>query len=111
MDEALSYVALAVAGAVAAAINVVAGGGSFLTLPVLIWMGLPPTVANATNRVGILAQSLWGARAFDQRGALERRWVGATALPAVAGAVIGTAWRCWWTTPTSAGCSRPSWSS
>ena len=90
MDEVLSYVALAVAGAVAAAINVVAGGGSFLTLPVLIWMGLPPTVANATNRVGILAQSLWGARAFDQRGILERRWVGATALPAVAGAGIGT---------------------
>ncbi len=90
MDEALSYVALAVAGAVAAAINVVAGGGSFLTLPVLIWMGLPPTVANATNRVGILAQSLWGAHAFDQRGVLDRRWASATAPAAVLGAVLGT---------------------
>ena len=90
MDLALSYALLAFAGAVAAAINVVAGGGSFLTLPVLIWMGLPPTVANATNRVGILAQSLWVARAFDRRGVLERRWVGATAPPAVVGAVLGT---------------------
>ena len=90
MDLALSYAILAVAGAVAAAINVVAGGGSFLTLPVLIWMGLPPTVANATNRVGILAQSLWGTRAFDRRGVLERRWGVATAPSAVLGAVLGT---------------------
>ena len=53
-------------------------------------MGLPPTVANATNRVGILAQSLWGTRAFDRRGVLERRWVVATAPSAVLGAVLGT---------------------
>ena len=46
-------------------------------------MGLPPTIASATNRVGILAQSLWGTRAFDRRGVLEWRWVGATAPPAV----------------------------
>ena len=40
-------------GIASGALNVVAGGGSFLTLPVLIFIGLPASAANATNRIGV----------------------------------------------------------
>ena len=49
--------ALFVTGIAAGIVNTLAGGGSFLALAALVWVGLPPHVANATNRVGVLAQS------------------------------------------------------
>lgn len=81
---------LFVAGLVAGTLNVIAGGGSFLTLPILIFTGLPATVANGTNRVGILFQSVSAAWGFHRHGVL--RWSVAlqAALPAAVGAVFGT---------------------
>lgn len=49
-------------------INTLAGGGSFLTVPLLIMLGLPATVANATNRVGIFTQSVSAVAGFRQAG-------------------------------------------
>ncbi|MDT8288000.1 MAG: hypothetical protein RQ748_12895, partial [Elusimicrobiales bacterium] len=57
MTDVWAYLLLFVAGLVAGTLNVIAGGGSFLTLPLLIFLGLPPTVANGTNRVGIFLQN------------------------------------------------------
>jgi uncharacterized membrane protein YfcA len=82
---------LAGAGLVAGALNVVAGGGSFLTLPLLLFLGLPAAVANATNRVGVLAQNVSGVWGFHRHGALDWRWATLASLPAVAGAGLG-AW-------------------
>lgn len=79
-------------GAVSGALNVVAGGGSFLTLPVLIFFGLPPGVANATNRVGVLAQNLGGLAGFHRSGAMDWRWGLAVSVPAVLGAAVGATW-------------------
>ena len=45
-------------GFVAGIINTIAGGGSLLSLPILIFLGLPPSVANATNRVAIFSQNI-----------------------------------------------------
>ena len=44
-------------GFLAGVINTLAGGGSLFTLPVLIFLGLPPQVANGTNRIAIVVQS------------------------------------------------------
>ena len=80
---------LAIAGLASGMLNVVAGGGSFIILPLLLFLGLPATVANATNRVGVVAQtigSLWG---FHQHGSLDWRWALRATAPAVAGAAIG----------------------
>lgn len=90
MDAGASYALLFVAGAVSAALNVIAGGGSFLTLPILIFVGLPPTVANATNRVGVLLQSLSGAWAFHRHGVLDWGSLAWAGLPATLGATLGT---------------------
>ena len=75
-------------GAAAGTLNVVAGGGSFLTLPVLIFLGLPATVANATNRVGILAQNVGAVWGFDRHGVLERKVLPWAVLPAAGGSLL-----------------------
>lgn len=82
---------LALAGFLASALNVVAGGGSFLTLPLLILMGLPAGEANATNRVGVLLQNLGSVASFHRHGVLDWDVGRAAALPGVAGALAG-AW-------------------
>jgi hypothetical protein len=90
MPTWFSLLALCAVGGVAGALNVIAGGGSFLTLPVLIFLGLPPTVANGTNRVGILTQNLAAAWGFHRHRLLPWRWTTAAAIPATGGALLGT---------------------
>jgi hypothetical protein len=69
---------------------VVAGGGSFLTLPLLIFLGYPPGVANGTNRVGILAQNVAAVLGFHRHGVLDTRLGLLAAAPATLGALVGS---------------------
>jgi hypothetical protein len=85
--EALALVAV---GAVSGALNVLAGGGSFLTLPLLIFLGLPPGVANGTNRVAILVQNVGAVWRFRSHGLFDPAWIPLAAGPAVVGAILGT---------------------
>jgi uncharacterized membrane protein YfcA len=85
-----AHLALALAGAVAGALNVVAGGGSFLVLPVMIFLGLPATVANGTNRIGILAQNATAVWGFHRHRLIEGGWIAVAVVPALAGAALGT---------------------
>jgi uncharacterized membrane protein YfcA len=83
------YPVLILAGILTGFINTLAGSGSLITLPLLMFMGLPANVANGTNRVGILLQSAVGAASFRQSKVFEYReglWL---ALPATAGSLIG----------------------
>jgi len=80
---------LFVVGAAAAFINVNAGGGSSLTLPVLIFLGLDPTVANGTNRVAILFQNISAVHSFKTEKFYELKnslILSALTLP---GAIVG----------------------
>ncbi len=85
----LELSALAVAGLVAGAINVIAGGGSFLILPLLIFFGLPASLANGTNRVGVLSQNLGGILGFHRHRAIDWPWALKASIPAMAGAALG----------------------
>jgi uncharacterized membrane protein YfcA len=85
-----AYLLVFAVGVISGTLNVLAGGGSFLTLPLLIFLGLPPSVANATNRVGILTQNLAAVWGFHRHDVIEWRWTLAATLPALAGAVAGT---------------------
>jgi hypothetical protein len=78
-------------GTLAGTLNVIAGGGSMLTLPVMIFLGLPPTVANGTNRVAIVVQSVGATWSFERKKLISRQWLALAAPPAVLGAVLG-AW-------------------
>ena len=90
MESWLEYVILLLVGATAGTLNVIAGGGSFLTLPVLIFLGLPATVANGTNRVGILVESAAAVHSFSGKGVLDWRSFRWAALPAAGGALVGS---------------------
>jgi len=88
MDGA-SLAALLAAGLVAGFINTIAGGGSMLTLPALVLVGLPVDVANGTNRIAVVLQSLAGAWRFDKAGVVEWPTVRKVLAPTIAGALIG----------------------
>lgn len=80
---------LAAAGLTAGFMNVMAGGGSLLTMPALIFLGLPPAAANGTNRVAILLQNVSAVGSFRQRGFSDfKRSLGLAACT-VPGAVVG----------------------
>lgn len=90
MPDWLLHLGLFATGVAAGALNVVAGGGSFLTLPVLIFLGLPAVVANGTNRVGILLQNVGAVWGFHRHRVLDWRWGLLAAVPASLGSVLGT---------------------
>ena len=83
------YIILAFSGVIAGFINVVAGGGSLITLPLMIFMGLPPTVANASNRVALLAQNIVSVSNFYQKKVPAGSYGIYLGLIALAGAIIG----------------------
>ncbi|MDA0577663.1 MAG: sulfite exporter TauE/SafE family protein [Verrucomicrobia bacterium] len=82
-------VILAVVGLASGFLNVLAGGGSLLTLPTLIFMGFSGTVANGTNRVGVLAQNILATAGFMRKGYSDWRMSTSLALATIPGAVIG----------------------
>jgi len=78
-----------VVGLIAGFINTVAGGGSLLTVPVLIFLGLPPVVANATNRVAVFFQNVFAVRGFKSKGVDAFPYASYLAVSALVGAIIG----------------------
>jgi uncharacterized protein len=86
----LQLVLLAAAGTAAGFFNVVAGGGSLLTMPALILMGFPAAVANGTNRLAVLGQSISSVLTFRRKGYTGLRIALVLAVPACIGAVAGT---------------------
>ena len=83
------YPAVVAAGFLCGFINTLAGSGSLITLPLLIFLGLPANVANGTNRVAILLQNIVGVSSFKRQGVLDLRGGIMLAIPAVIGAVLG----------------------
>lgn len=85
MHALLVFVAAVIAGG----INSVAGGGSLVSFPTLIWLGVPPIAANATNTTAIwpgTVGSVWGYR--QELGSIDPR-VYALIVPSVIGGVAG----------------------
>ena len=78
-------------GFAAGVLNVIAGGGSFFTLPILIFLGLPATVANGTNRIGILMQSVPAVWGFHRFKVMNWQWALIASVPALIGVLLG-AW-------------------
>ena len=90
MDPTWVHLSLFTAGLAGSLLNVVAGGGSFLTLPILILTGLPPGVANGTNRVGILFQNAAAVWEFRRSGVDQSGWALTAGIPATLGAIAGS---------------------
>lgn len=65
-SESLIIITLIAVGTIAGFINVTAGGGSTLTLPTLIFLGLESSLANGTNRIAILIQNISAIYSFKK---------------------------------------------
>lgn len=87
--EPLDILLIIAVGFVAGFINTVAGGGSLLTLPILIFLGLPPAVANASNRVAIFLQNIFGILGFRSKGVSAFPFSLYLGMVALLGAIIG----------------------
>jgi uncharacterized protein len=70
-------------------INTIAGGGSSITLPLLMFLGLSPNMANGTNRIAILMQSIAGVGTFRKNNIMTISEGWKLALPSAAGALVG----------------------
>lgn len=76
-------------GAIAGFVNVLAGGGSILTLPMLIFLGLPSSVANGTNRLAVAVQSIFAVAGFRRKGVSDFKSSLILSCPALIGGIIG----------------------
>ena len=73
------------AGAIGGGINAVAGGGSFVAFPALLFTGVPPIVANATNTLALWAGTTASGGAYPQKLNIPRRIM----IPLIITSVIG----------------------
>ena len=89
MEEWYHYLLLIAVGFAVGFINTVAGGGSLLSLPVLIFLGLPPSVANGTNRVAISIQNAMAVAGFKSKGVSTYPFNLYLGLSAIVGAILG----------------------
>jgi len=89
MNEITLLILLALVGFIAGVINTLAGGGSLLTLPMLIFMGLPPNVANGTNRIGIFIQCITSVAGFKSKGIKPTKFGFYLGIAALIGSLIG----------------------
>ncbi len=87
--DGFAFILLALTGFAAGWINVLAGGGSLLTMPMAIFLGLEAGVANGTARLAILVQNITAIARYHQKGAIEWSKVSGYAVPAVLGAMVG----------------------
>jgi uncharacterized protein len=78
-----------VVGILTGVINTLAGSGSLISLPILIFIGLPPQMANGTNRIGIFIQNLVSSTVFYRKGILDIQMGLKVALPSILGSVAG----------------------
>jgi len=76
---------LFVAGALGGALNSVAGGGSFIAFPALLWTGVPPIPANATNTIALWSGATASGGAYRKRLDVPRRML----IPLLAASLVG----------------------
>ena len=80
---------LIVAGLFAGFANTVAGGGSLISLPVMIFLGLPAGIANGTNRIALFSQNIFAIAGFKSKGVSAYPYSLYLGISALAGAAIG----------------------
>ncbi len=85
----LEVVVLFGAGTIAGAINSLAGGGTLVSFPALLWLGRAPIIANATNTVALCPGALAAMAAFRKDLAPIRGWMLLVVPPSLAGGLIG----------------------
>jgi hypothetical protein len=87
----MTHLVIFLAGVAAGAVNSIAGGGTLISFPALLWLGRDPILANATNTVAIWPGSLAGAYGFRRELSSLQRWLYLLVIPSFGGGALG-AW-------------------
>lgn len=85
----LHDIVIALAAFAAGAINSIAGGGTLISFPALVWIGVNPVMANATNSFALWPGSVAAMIGFRRDLAKVRRWLWLLAFPALLGGAVG----------------------
>lgn len=89
VDNFWHYPILVLVGCIVGVINTMAGGGSLITLPILIFLGLPSNVANGTNRIGLIMTAFSANMGFKSKGVSTYPFNVYIGLFALIGSLIG----------------------
>ena len=87
--DPLQLILLFAAGVASGWINVLAGGGSILSVPIMVFLGMPGPVTNGTNRIGIIAQNIAAVTGFFRKGFSDFKLSASLAACAAVGAFFG----------------------
>ena len=87
MNFILDFILIILAAFGAGLLNTIAGGGTFLTFPALVFIGMPPVIANATSAVAVFPGYLGGALGFrDELKTFDKKVI----LRLITGGLIGS---------------------
>jgi uncharacterized protein len=87
--SAAIVILLIAAGILAGFINTLAGGGSVISLSLLILLGMPANIANGTNRISIFLQTLSSVTSFSRKKLFDNKKSFWLSIPATAGSILG----------------------
>ncbi len=91
----MTEVLLFLGGAAAGFVNTLASSGTAISLPILLFLGFPPHVANATNRLTVLAAACSSTLTFARKGTIDWRHVPHVVLPIFVGSTVGALLEGW----------------
>jgi uncharacterized protein len=89
MAEIITLVAVLIIGLIAGLVDAIVGSGGLISIPFLIFTGLPAQVAIATDRLGIIGQNLGSIPKFWKEKKIQWKYVPAFSLISIIGAYIG----------------------
>ena len=87
---AIHILALVVSAFGAGVMNAIAGGGTILTFPALVLLGMPAITANATSTVALLPGAVASMAGYRQEVAQNRGWLKTLFLPSLLGGTLGS---------------------
>ncbi len=87
--DPLMIILILLAGTAGGFLNTLAGGGSIITLPLLIFLGLPAAMANGTNRIALMLQNIVAITNFRHKGYFPWKLGLIWGIPALLGAIAG----------------------
>jgi uncharacterized membrane protein YfcA len=87
--SAVAFLLVFLAALAGGAVNSIAGGGTLLTFPAIVWLGIPPLSANATSTVALWPGSFGSMWAYRGELAGTRQWLVWFTIPSIAGGITG----------------------
>jgi uncharacterized membrane protein YfcA len=83
-------ITLIISGLMVGFINTLAGGGTIISLSLFMFLGLPPAIANGTNRLAVVFQTVTSSLGFIRHKALDYKKATVLGIPVVMGSILGT---------------------